>query len=87
MDVISNSPDQIARENLDAETLHTIMETLPIDGGERLMVARQMYYDYYQSKNLIPTIGFDPITATRLLQYVVNRAKKKKNKDLNYWQD
>ncbi|MCB0837526.1 MAG: hypothetical protein KDD99_12735, partial [Bacteroidetes bacterium] len=80
-------PEQIARQNLDPETLHTIMETLPVDGGERLMVARQMYYDYYQTKNLIPTIGFDPVAATRLLQYIVDRSKKKKNKDLNYWQD
>ncbi|MCB0846918.1 MAG: carboxypeptidase-like regulatory domain-containing protein [Bacteroidetes bacterium] len=87
MEVITNSPEQIARQNLDPETLHTIMETLPVDGGERLMVARQMYYDYYQTKNLIPTIGFDPVAATRLLQYIVDRSKKKKNKDLNYWQD
>ncbi|MCB0852089.1 MAG: hypothetical protein KDD63_07715, partial [Bacteroidetes bacterium] len=38
MEVITNSPEQIARQNLDPETLHTIMETLPVDGGERLMV-------------------------------------------------
>lgn len=87
MDVLDNTMEQIARENLDAETLHAIMETLPVDGGERLMVARQMYYDYYQTKNLIPTVGLDPITATRLLQYVVEKAKKRKNKDLNYWDD
>ncbi|MEO0471846.1 MAG: carboxypeptidase-like regulatory domain-containing protein [Bacteroidota bacterium] len=85
LDIFDNSPEAVAQQNLDPSTLHAIMETLPVDGGERLMVARQMYYDYYQNKNLQPTIGLDPITITRFLQYVVNRTKKKKNKDLNYW--
>ncbi|MEZ4828288.1 MAG: carboxypeptidase-like regulatory domain-containing protein [Bacteroidia bacterium] len=87
MDILDNSLDQIARENLDPRTLHAIMETLPIDGGERLMVARQMYYDYYQQKNLLPTASIDPITATRLLQYIVQQSQKRKNKDLNYWEN
>lgn len=84
---IPSTAEDIARENLDPQTLHAIMETLPVDGGERLLVARQMYYDSYQRKNLLPTVGFDPITATRLLQYVVEKAKRRKNKDLNYWED
>lgn len=87
MDVVPNSPEEIARQNMDPETMHAIMESMEVDGGERLMVARQMYYDYYQNKNLVPTVGFDPITATRLLQYIVQRSKKRKNKDLNYWEE
>lgn len=87
LDVLNNSPDQIASQNLDPAVLHRLMETMPVDGGERLMVARQMYYDYYQNKNLIPTAGLDPITITRFLQYVVQKTKKQKNKDLNYWEN
>ncbi len=87
LDVLDFNGEQTARENLDPAILHSIMETLPLDGGERLMVARQMYYDYYQNKNLMPTAGLDPITITRFLQYVVNRTKKEKNKDLNYWEN
>lgn len=87
MDILESPEEKAARDNLDPEKLHTLMATLPVDGNERLMVARQMYYDYYRTQNLVPTIGFDPIAATRLLQHIVSRTKKKKNKDLNYWQD
>jgi hypothetical protein len=87
MDVTRSLQQRYAEENLDPKTLHAIMQTLPVDGGERIMVARQMYYDYYQTKNLLPTVNFDPIAATRLLQAIVERTKRKKNKDLNYWEN
>jgi CarboxypepD_reg-like domain len=87
MDMTVGALERNARENMDPRTLHEIMASLPVDGGERLMVARQIYYDYYHSKNLIPTVGFDPVTAMRLLQYVVQQNKRRKNKDLNYWSD
>jgi hypothetical protein len=87
MDVSRSLQQRYAEENLDPRTLHAIMQTLPVDGGERITVARQMYYDYYQTKNLLPTVGLDPIAATRLLQAIVERAKKKRNKDLNYWEN
>lgn len=86
LDVFSNSPEALARKNLDPQVLHAIMQTLPKDGEERIMVGRQMYYDYYQNRNLLPSIGLDPLAAMRLLQYVVDKTKKKKNKDLNYWE-
>ena len=87
LDVSKFALEQNARENLDPKTLHAIMATLPVDGNERLLVARQMYFDSYQTRNLLPTIGFDPITATRLLQEVLRRTQKRKNRDLNYWDD
>lgn len=86
MDILQMSPEAIARRNLDPDVLHAIIQTLPKDGGERIMVGRQMYYDYYQNRNLLPTVGLDPLAAMRLLQYVVNKTKKRKNKDLNYWE-
>ena len=87
MDLMESPLEKAARENLDPATLHTLMASLPVDGNERLMVAQQMYYDYYRTKNIAPTVGFDPIAATRLLQYIVNKTKKKKVRDLNYWDD
>ena len=86
LDVFTNSPEALAQKNLDPQVLHAIMQTLPKDGEERIMVGRQMYYDYYQNRNLMPTIGLDPLAAMRLLQYVVEKSKTKKNKDLNYWE-
>ncbi|WNJ21089.1 carboxypeptidase-like regulatory domain-containing protein [Pontibacter sp. G13] len=77
----------IAEDNMDPSTLHLLMETLPVDGGERLMVARQTYFDNYTRKNLLPTVGFDPVAAVQLLQYVVDKAKRRRTKDLNYWED
>lgn len=87
LDVTNLPLEQNARENLDPKTLHAIMATLPVDGNERLLVGRQMYFDQYQTRNLMPMVGFDPITATRLLQEVLRRTQKKKNRDLNYWDD
>lgn len=86
MDSDPNSLIATARENLDPKVLHSIMESLPVSGNERLMVARQRYYTYYQNQNLLPTVGLDPISAVRMLQYIVDKAKKRKNKDLNYWE-
>jgi hypothetical protein len=87
MDFPENSPQALAQQNMDPSTLHTLMATLPVDGNERLMVARQQYFDFYQTQQLIPVLGLDPLMATRLLQEVVRRSKKKVNKDLNYWED
>ena len=86
MDILEDSPEARARENLDPQTLDAIMASLPRDGNERLMVARQRYYNYYETKSLLPTASIDPIAAVRLLQYVVEKAKRQKNKDLNYWE-
>ncbi len=86
MDIQDDFAAQAARENLDPRVLHTLMQTLPVDGGERLMVARQMYYDYYQNKNLMPTVGLDPIAVTRLLQEIAEKAKRRRDKNLNYWE-
>ncbi|MEM7656875.1 MAG: hypothetical protein AAF399_12155, partial [Bacteroidota bacterium] len=86
-DIPTNTPDDFARQNLDPSTLHVLMATLPVDGNERLQVARNMYFDNYQTRNLMPTAGFDPITATRLLQYIAQKARRRKNKDLNYWEE
>jgi len=86
LDSDPNSMIARARENLDPRVLHSIMASLPIDGNERLVVARQRYYNYYQNKNLIPTAGLDPVAAIQMLRYILDKAKKRKNKDLNYWE-
>lgn len=87
MDNALSPLDQNAINNMDPRTLHTIMASLPVDAGERVMVGRQMYYDYYRTQNLLPTVGFDPLTAFALLKYVVDQTKKRRDKNLNYWSD
>lgn len=86
MDADPNSLAARARDNLDAGVLHSIMASLPVDGNERLAVARQRYYNYYQNKSLLPTAGLNPLAAVQMLQYIVQKAKKRRNKDLNYWE-
>ncbi len=80
------SPEAIARANLSPEVIDAIIQTLPIDGEERLLIGREMYYEYYQSRQLIQTASIDPIAAMRLLQYVAEKAKRKRDKNLNYWE-
>ncbi len=81
------TPDAIARANLSPQVIDAIIQTLPVDGEERLMVGRQMYYDYYQNRQILQTAGLDPIAAMRLLQYIAEKTRRKKDKDLNYWED
>jgi hypothetical protein len=80
------SPEAIARANLSPEVIDAIIQTLPVDGEERLLVGRQMYYEYYQNRQLLQTASLDPIAAMRLLQYVAEKAKRKRDKNLNYWE-
>ncbi len=87
MEIPDDSPEAIASRNMDPRLMYSIISSLPMDSGERIMVNRQMYYDYYRQQNIVPTIGLDPIAATRLLQYAVDKAQKKKNKGLNYWEE
>jgi hypothetical protein len=86
MDFPTDGAAVYAKENLDPELIHAIMQTLPVDSDERLIVGRQMYYNYYLNKNLAQTASIDPLAAARLLQYIANKAEKRKNKDLNYWE-
>lgn len=80
------SPEAIARANLSPDVIDAIIQTLPVDGEERLLVGRQMYYEYYQNRQLLQTASLDPLAALRLLQYVAEKAKRKRNKNLNYWE-
>ena len=51
------------RENLAPDILHQLMESLPIDGGERVAVGRQMYYNQYQQQGIMQTAGINPVAA------------------------
>jgi len=87
MDMPDDSPEAIASRNMDPQLMSSIINSLPMDSGERQMVNQQMYYDYYRQQNIMPTVALDPIAAARLLQYAADKARKKKNKGLNYWQE
>jgi len=46
-----------------------------------------MYYDFYQRKNMMPTVGINPIAIAKMLKYVVDKTKQKRNKNLGYWEE
>ena len=87
MDNTETALEKAARSNLDADVLHELMQNLPIDGGERVMVGRQMYYNQYQQEGIMQTAGINPVAAAQFLKFIADRAKKKKVRDLNYWTD
>jgi hypothetical protein len=75
-----------ARDNLNPDVMDRLMSSLKVDEGERVMVARQLYYKNYQNKNLAPTMPlFDPIAVYQLLRYINEKSKERKEKNLNYW--
>jgi hypothetical protein len=77
-----------ARDNLNPDVMDRLMGSLKIDEGERVMVARQLYYKNYQTKNLAPTVPlFDPVAVYQLLRYINEKSKERKEKDLNYWSE
>jgi hypothetical protein len=77
-----------ARDNLNPDVMDRLMGSLKVDEGERVMVARQLYYKNYQTKNLAPVVPlFDPVAVYQLLRYINEKSKERKEKDLNYWPD
>ncbi len=75
-----------ARNNLDPGVLDFLIDNMTVDEGERVMVARQMYYQEQLQKNVAPTATlFDPLAIYQLLKYIQTRTKEKRTRDLDYW--
>jgi len=75
-----------ARNNLDPGVMDFLINSLTIDEGERVMVARQIYYNEQLTKNVAPTMTlFDPIAIYQLLKYIQTKTKDKRTRDLDYW--
>lgn len=86
MEIARNTPGQVAESHLKPEVLLAIAENLYVDEGERALIGSRMYQDYYLSRNVMPTVGLNPIAIAQLLQQVAKKASERKNKDLNYWE-
>jgi hypothetical protein len=77
-----------ARDNLNPKVMDALIHGLKVDEGERIMVARQLYYNEQMHKHVAPTMPlFDPIAVYQLLRYINEKTKARKAKDLNYWND
>lgn len=77
-----------ARDNLNPKVMDALIHGLKIDEGERVMVARQLYYNNQMHKHVAPTMPlFDPIAVYQLLRYINEKSKVRKEKDLNYWNE
>lgn len=77
-----------ARDNLNPKVMDQLISTLKVDEGERVMVARQLYYNQQLHKNVAPTMPlFDPIAVYQLLRYINEKTKARKEENLNYWND
>lgn len=77
-----------ARDNLNPKVMDALIHGLKVDEGERVMVARQLYYNQQLRQHVAPTMPlFDPIAVYQLLRYINEKTKARKEKDLNYWND
>lgn len=77
-----------ARDNLNPKVMDRLIHGLTIDEGERVMVARQLYYNQQLHKNVAPTMPlFDPVAVYQLLRYINEKSQEKKNKSLDYWNE
>jgi len=77
-----------ARENLNPDVMDVLIENLNVDAGERVMVARQLYYNEQQQQGVAPTATlFDPMAVYQLLNYIHKKTKERRTKDLDYWPD
>lgn len=79
--------EKYARQNLDPKLLDELVKTMPVDGSERASIARQIYLDQAMHKNVAPTVGLNPIAIYQLLKYLNEKAKNRKDDDLNYWEE
>lgn len=79
---------QAARDNVSPELIAYFLENLPLDPQERIKVAQQRYRDLYFQSTLRPVYPIlDPIAAYRLVQYLSEKAKVKREKIYDYWRD
>jgi hypothetical protein len=77
-----------ARNNMNPKVMDQLIQSLTVDEGERVMVARQMYYNQQMQSRVAPTMTlFDPLAVYRLLKYINDKAKVRKAKSLEYWND
>lgn len=77
-----------ARDNLNPKVMDELMHTVPIGANERILIARQLYYKEQMHKNVMPTMPlFDPIAVYQLLRYINEKAKVRKDKNLDYWNE
>ncbi|MCS7298283.1 MAG: carboxypeptidase-like regulatory domain-containing protein [Bacteroidia bacterium] len=79
---------QTVRENVSPEIIAYFMQNLPADPQERIKVAQQRYKDLYYERTLRPTYPIlDPIAAYRLVRYLAEKARVKREKIYDYWRD
>jgi hypothetical protein len=85
MGIDPNDPTRLAANNLTSEIQQFYTLNLPKDEQDRVNVARQVYYDRMRQSTTMPSAGIDPIAAYRMIRYMSEKAKEKKNKNYNYW--
>ena len=79
--------EKYARNNLDPKLLDELVKTIPVDGEERASVAQRIYLDQAMHRNVVPTVGINPVAIYQLLKYINDKSKEKRDKDLNYWEE
>ena len=88
MNVNPSMEEVNARENMDPRVMATYIKNMDLDEGERILVGRNLYYQQHQNAMKAPVLPlFDPVAAYQLLKYINDKAKKGRDKDLNYWND
>jgi hypothetical protein len=84
--VPTQSPAQLARENVSPQLMAYFMNNLPKDGEERINIAQQRYQEMYRTKGLAPMYPIaDPVAVYRLVKYLTEKAKVKREKVYDYW--
>lgn len=84
----ANDPNSLANANVDPALLAYLAESLPVDEGERQSAALQRYYmEYAQRYQRGNVTFFDPFAVYRLVDYISQKNRQKKEKVYNYWPD
>jgi hypothetical protein len=86
MDIPKGTPEDMARNNLNAAVMRLLMEELPKDGRESVSIGENLYAQRVLAANKVQTLPFlDPIAIGRLIGYMSDRSKQKKEKIYNFW--
>jgi hypothetical protein len=85
-DIEESLAERQARENLNPAIMKQLMETTNVDEGERIEIARRLYFNQYGNNSVVQNAPiFNPIAIARYVQYLSDRSRKKKEKIYNYW--
>jgi len=78
-------PIEMARNNLQPNTMGLLARNMPKNAADRLSLSQRQYLAYMAQRNSLNTVGIDPTSVVKLIQYMGKKSEQERERILNYW--